>query len=153
MSKVIGAILTLLGLLPAAQVFAACNVNATGMSFGAYDVFDPIGLQTTGSITVSCDEAPPPDVTISVGPSAHSNQINLRKMKHASRNDQLSYNLFIDPAGNRVWGDGTSGGSTVFLNNVTRNKPRTVPLYGILPPNQDVSVGQYSDHVVVTINW
>ncbi|MGD9000152.1 MAG: spore coat U domain-containing protein [Granulosicoccaceae bacterium] len=153
MSRVIGSIVTLLGLLPAVQAFAACNVSADPMPFGVYDVFDPVGSTSIGSIMVSCDEAPPPDVTIAVGPSLHSGQITLRQMKNASSDDRLSYNLFIDAGGNRVWGDGTSGGSTVFLKNVTRNKPRTVPLYGILPPGQDVSVGQYTDHVDVTINW
>ena len=51
-------------LLLAPEARAACNVSATGVSFGAYDAFSATPLDSTGSVTVSCDSVPPPDVVI-----------------------------------------------------------------------------------------
>ena len=144
----------LLLLLPAHEARAACNVSATGVSFGAYDVFSPSPLDSTGSVTVSCDETPPADVVIAVGPSAGSGGFNPRQMRHASIPDRLGYNLFTDPSRNAVWGDGTAGTQTVFLKNVKRQKPPVVTtIYGRIPPGQNVSAGSYSDTLTATITW
>lgn len=74
-------------------------------------------------------------------------------MKHATLSDRLNYNAYIDAAGSVIWGDGTSSTSTVSLKNVTKNKPRTVTAYGVIPALQAVAVGAYSDLLTVTIVW
>lgn len=144
----------LLLFLLAGEVRAACNVSATGVSFGAYDVFSATPLDSTGSVTVSCDEVPPPDVVIAIGPSAGSGGFNPRQMRHASRPDRLGYNLFTDASRSAVWGDGTGGTRTVFLKNVKRNKPPVVTtIYGRIPPGQNVPAGSYADTLTATITW
>lgn len=152
-----GSVLPLLLLLPlllAGEARAACNVAATGVSFGAYDVFAPAPLDSTGSVTVSCDEVPPPDVVIEIGPSAGSGGFNPRQMRHSSRPDRLGYNLFTDPSRSAVWGDGTAGTQTVFLKNVKRQKPPVVTtIHGRIPPGQNVFAGVYTDTLTVTITW
>jgi spore coat protein U-like protein len=130
---------------------AACSVATTGVSFGAYNVFASAPLQSTGSVTVDCDDAPPPDVTISIGASPGSGGFNPRALRHTSLPDRLRYNVFTDAAGTAIWGDGTAGTVTVFLKNVTKNRPRTVTVYGRIPPLQNVSVGAYGDILSVTI--
>lgn len=136
----------------AGNALALCNVSATGLSFGPYDEFSPVSLDTTGTVTVMCDEAPPADVTISIGPSGNGS-FNPRGMRHASRADLLLYNLFTNVSRGAVWGDGTAGTSTVFLKNVTKNTPRTTTIYGRIPAGQNVSLGPYSDTLTVTILW
>ncbi len=152
-----GSILPILLLLPlvlAGEARAACNVSATGVSFGPYDVFSGAPLDSTGSVTVSCDEVPPPNVVIEIGPSAGSGGFNPRRMRHASRPDRLDYNLFTDASRSSVWGDGTSGTQIVSLKRVKRQKPPVVTtIYGRIPPGQNVSVGSYSDALTVTITW
>lgn len=152
-----GSVLPFLLLLPfflGGEARAACKVAATGVSFGAYDVFAPAPLDSTGSVIVSCDEVPPPDVVIEIGPSSGSGGFNPRQMRHPSRPDRLGYNLFTDVARSAVWGDGTAGTQTVFLKNVKRKKPPVVTtIHGRIPPGQNVSAGSYSDTLTVTITW
>lgn len=152
-----GSVLPFLLLLPlflGGEARAACRVTATSVSFGAYDVFSPVPLDSTGSVSVSCDELPPSDVVIEIGPSAGSGGFNPRQMRHPSRPDRLGYNLFTDSSRSAVWGDGTAGTRTVFLKNVHRQKPPVVTtIYGRVPPGQNVSVGVYSDTLTVTITW
>ena len=140
-------------LVLARQAPAACNVTATGVSFGAYDVFVTTPTDAVGSIAVSCDEVPPSDVIVSISPGS-SGIYFPRQMRRAGGPDRLNYNLFTTPAMSAVWGDGTGGSSTVFLKNVKRPRhPVVTPLYGRIPPGQDVSVGSYSDSVTVTVTW
>ncbi len=135
----------------------ACSVSATGVSFGGYDVFANAPLASTGSITVSCNEHPPPDVVIAIGTSRNSGGFRPRKMNRVGGPDLLDYNLFTDSSRAVVWGDGSGGTSTMTLRKVQRDRrnrpPATVTVYGEIPPGQNVSVGPYSDVLTVTITW
>ena len=147
-SKALAAVLFLQIGIPA---HAACLVSATGMNFGAYDVFAAVPRDSAGSVTVACDRNPPTDVTVSIGPSPASGGFNPRQMRHASQADRMNYNLFTTPSMTTVWGDGSAGTSTVLLRKVNKNRPVTTTIYGRIPPGQNVSVGAYSDSVTVTI--
>jgi spore coat protein U-like protein len=131
---------------------AACSVSTTSVNFGAYDVFSAIPADSTGGITVACNEAPPPTVTIAVGPSLNSGGFLPRQMKHLQRADLLNYNLFTDTTRSTVWGDGTQGTFTL-RNKVFKNSPWVLTIYGRIPAGQDVSLGSYQDVLTVTINW
>jgi spore coat protein U-like protein len=130
---------------------AACTVSATGLAFGPYDVFAPVPLDTTGTVTVTCDRNPRAAITISIGPSPVSGGFRPRQMRHVVLPDRLNYNLFTSPSLGTVWGDGSSGTSTVVLRRVRRRRPVTATIYGRIPPGQNVSVGAYSDALTVTI--
>jgi spore coat protein U-like protein len=67
----------------------------------------------------------------------------------------LNYNLYIDPARTVIWGDGTqgtaalAGSSTCQLSNTCRHI-----IYGRIPAHQgSAAVGNYSDTIVVTLNY
>jgi spore coat protein U-like protein len=141
----------LLCLSLAGEAGAACTVSATGVTFGAYDVFVAAPLDSTGTVTVTCDQAPPPDVVIAIGPSGTSGAFIPRQMRSASSPDRLNYNLFTNAGRSTVWGNGAPGTSTVFLKNVPKNRPVVTTIYGRIPPGQDGSVGTYSDSLTVTI--
>lgn len=130
---------------------AACTVTTTNVSFGGYDVFSTIPLDSTGSVTVSCDQNPPTDVTVAIGPSGTSGGFNPRMMRHSVRPDRMNYNLFTNSSMNIAWGDGTAGTSTVILRKINRNKPQTATVYGRITPAQDIPVGSYTDRLTVTI--
>ncbi len=85
---------------------AAASVTATPVAFGAYGVFDPMPLTSTGSVEWSCAE---PDLAI---------QIQL--------------------------GPGQEGGGDLQRTSV-------LPIFGAIPPGQDISPGVYTDSVVVTL--
>lgn len=145
------ALAAVLFLLVGIRAHAACRVSATGVNFGAYDVFATAPRDTTGTVTVGCDPNPPTDVAISIGPSPTSGRFQPRQMRHASQPDRMDYNLFTAPSMVTVWGDGSAGTSTVLLKKVNRNWPVTTTIYGRILPGQNVSVGAYSDSLTVTI--
>lgn len=142
-----------LGALAAGRADAVCNVAATGIDFGSYDVFSPTPRDSTGSITVSCDEIPPANVVIAIGPGGAGTFLP-RWMRHASLPDALGYNVFTSPSMAVVWGDGTGATATVTMGRVPPNRPpKPVTIYGRIPPAQNVAAGTYSDTLVVTITW
>jgi spore coat protein U-like protein len=145
-------LIVLLFLLTTAEAKGQCSVTTTPVNFGIYDVFIASPTDSTGTVTVICDMAPPPDVTISIDQSSNSGGFNPRKMKHSSLADTLNYYLFTDPSRTVIWGDGTGGTSSVF-RKVTKNRPWISTIYGRIPAKQDVSVGSYSDILTVTIMW
>jgi spore coat protein U-like protein len=136
---------------PAGEARALCNVSATGINFGPYDVFVAAPLDSTGSVTVSCTYFLPRNVTVSIGASSTSGGFRPRRMRGLSGSDQLDYNLFTTASRSTIWGNGTAGTSTVLLSNVRRNQPRTATIYGRIPAGQDIQVGSYTDTVTVTI--
>ena len=151
MKKPIEIILFLLVLLfMTEQAFSACSVTTTPVSFGNYDPFVATPLDTTGTITVTCDKAQgqPPPVTISISASPNSGVFIPRQMKHSSRPNVLNYNLYTKQNRTTVWGDGT-GGTSVVVAQGTQQRKETI--YATIPPRQNVPAGVYSDILTVTI--
>lgn len=130
---------------------AGCFVNAGSLNFGSYDVSDPFPRDSMLVLNLSCQEVAPRDISVSIGPSASSGSVQQRNLKWVSGADSLSYNLFSDPSRTQVWGDGTSSASAVVVTGVSKNSPQQVVVYGRIRAGQDVSAGQYSDTVVVTV--
>lgn len=128
--------------------YAACSVTTTAINFVSYDVFNAAPLNSTGGVTVSC-VATTTNETISIGPGQNGT-ISQRQMKLSVGADLLNYNLYTDVGRTQIWGDGTTG-ATVSTGTIAKNKSKTFTIYGSIPPNQDVSVGSYSDTLVVTI--
>lgn len=136
------------------KAHADCNVSVTGLNFGIYDPFDPIALDATGTVSVSCNTPPGADVTISIDQSLHSGVFDPRQMKNLNDSYKLNYNLYTDAGKSAIWGDGSGGTTTVQTQRVPpNNKPRTVTIYGSIPPGQEVSVGTYTDMLTATIVW
>jgi len=131
---------------------ADCVVSTTSVTFGSYDVFSPSPLTSVGGITVHCDPISPGDVVVSIGQSPNSG-FNPRQLKHLSLPDRLNYNLFTNSSMTVIWGDGTGGYPSVNIGKVHKNNPVTSNVYGRIPQGQDVSAGQYSDILTVTINF
>lgn len=138
----------------ASECFAfSCGVTTTPVNFMNYDVFSFSPTYSTGIVLVTCN-APaqnPVTVTISIN-SGGSGTFNPRQMRAATGTDLLNYYLFTDASRTVIWGDGTGGTSTV-TNMVTRNAPWNATIYGTLPPRQNLRAGNYSDTLMVTVNW
>ena len=132
------------------KVYAACSVAATGVNFGIYDVFDTTAVDSTGTVTVTCDDKTR-NITVTIGQSTYSGVFDPRQMKNLTSAYLLNYNLYTDKKKKSVWGDGTGGTDTVVIKNVKKNKAKTLTGYGSIPPSQNVSAGTYSDILTVTI--
>lgn len=142
--------LALVGLLAPGFAVAICSVIGPNLSFGPYDSLSSFGATTSGTISITCDETPPPTVRVQVGPSAVSGGFQPRRMRHLSGTDTLAYNLFTDAAGNFIWGDG-SAGTVTLSDKVQKNKPWLLTIYGRIPALQNVSVGSYADTIAISI--
>lgn len=127
---------------------AACTLSATAVAFGTYDVFQASPTDSTGTITYRCGSD---DRGIRIAISAGtSGTFANRTLKNGG--ESLLYNLFYGGF-TQVWGDGSGGTATYFLNNPPKNKDVVLTVYGRITAAQDVSVGSYSDTVVVTLEF
>src|SRR5512136_1393423 len=128
---------------PAAVSAFVCDVTTTPVNFNNYDVFSPVPSDSTGSVSVSCNnpDQNPILVTISIS-SGGAGIFTPRRMQQATGSDLMCYNLYIDPARTTIWGDGTGSTSTVTAN-VTKNAMVQEIIYGRVPARQNLSVGAY----------
>ncbi|MET0182193.1 MAG: spore coat protein U domain-containing protein [Caulobacterales bacterium] len=132
-----------------------CTVTASDLDFDAFTPF--AGAQNAeGEIQVNCtgvvDVAPSISVRINKGVWG---TIPARKM-HAASGDLLSYNIYTTSARNVIWGDGTGGSAIVnvsggLLTLGSWSVSRIV--YGRVTPTNVTQPGDYSDQVVVRIDW
>ena len=132
--------------LPASA--ALCFIGTTGVSFGSYSVFTTTPLDSTGSVSIFCIGDASVTVALDRGGAP---SFNPRRMLQGT--EALNYNLYLDAARTKIWGDGT-GGSQVYVNTDVPNL-RTVPvtIFGRIPAQQDVSAGSYSNSITATINF
>jgi len=140
-------------LLPINGYAFHCSVTSTPVSFGNYDVFSTVPLDSTGIITLSCSnpEIKPMPVTVSIS-SGGSGSFNPRQMRLAGGTDRMNYYLFIDPSKTTIWGDNT-GGTSTFTSTIVRNPTLNATIYGRIPAKQDLRAGAYSDSLLVTVAW
>lgn len=137
--------------LAAAPASAQCQLSATSVDFGSYDVFDASPLASTGSVTWFCGPPNQP-VTIQLG-AGGSGTFFPRQMAHGA--ERLEYNLYLDPAATQLWGDGSIG-TVVFTGHSPPSGPSagrtsTIVIHGRIPPGQNATFGIYSDTVTVTL--
>lgn len=127
-----------------------CTISTVGVAFGLYDVFSSTPLASAGSVTFRCTGARPGLYPISISlSSGNSGSFQPRRMIRGL--ETLDYNLYLDPGNTEIWGNGTGG--TLRHSTVSSDRPTTLPIFGRIPPGQDVSAGTYSDTIVVTIDF
>ena len=139
-------------------VTATVNVNCTftatpTMAFGNYDpvvVNATTPLDQTATYQIVCTKNAPYWVGLDAGlGGANSAASTSRSMLNGTT--QLGYELYLDSGRTTVWGNtqttgvgGTSPGIAAKINGT---------IYGRIPAGQDVVAGNYTDTVVVTVNF
>ncbi len=125
---------------------ATCSVSPQQLSLGRYDPFASAPQDAVTSIAISCDVET--SVVIAIGPG--NGDYGARTMTGGAQ--ALLYNLYIDPAHSRVWGDGTNGSSTVSSTAVATST--AIPVYARAPARQtQLKPGSYSDILWVSITY
>jgi len=143
--------------VPAAPLGVTCSVTATPLNFGNYAPASFTPLNSVGSISATCSSVTvllqtiPLTISLSAGSSA---SFTLRQLR--SGIDSLSYNLYSDSSYTAVLGDGT--GNTQRLSaglqpTLASSVTKSFPVYGRIPPAQNVSPGNYADTVIVTVTY
>jgi spore coat protein U-like protein len=126
-----------------AQAGRRCrNISVTPLVFGSYDVYSAVATDSAGTIAYRCSNGLNPTVTIDAGLAFAGGR---RRMTRTPAGDWLSYDIFVDAARTVVWS------STPVA--VATGGNRTVPYYARVFALQDVSVGSYTDTLIVTFNF
>ncbi|WP_194270556.1 Csu type fimbrial protein [Glaciimonas soli] len=139
--------------LSAHALLADCSVAATGISFGPYASPGTTGITNPGgNVAVTCNGLGllvSYTITLSAGNGTFANRL----LKLGS--NTITYNVYSNSTYTQIWGDGTSGTSTISdsyilsLGSVVRN----YPAYGSIPGGQNKPAGTYSDTLTVTITY
>jgi spore coat protein U-like protein len=130
---------------------ARCSITAaSGVSFGAYDVFSLSDLTGTGSFAVTgCTRNASRYVArLSRG---SSNSYTFRTMLSGS--DSLNYNLYTNATYTSVWGNNSGNTDDVQQTNSGNGVGPTITIYGKIPAGQDVPAGSYNDNITITITF
>lgn len=128
-----------------ATCWAACTASAQSVAFGNYN---PIGGGTvngSGNVAVTCDVGTLYTISLSSGSGTYAD----RTMTNGG--NSLVYNLYVDVTRLILWGDGSSGTSTVAGTGT--GLLINTPVYGRVPSGQFVPAGNYTDSIVVTVSF
>jgi spore coat protein U-like protein len=128
-----------------AEAAPACNASVTMVDFGRVDYKE--GGDITGHLTVTCDG--PTGFAVSASPGYGSYQ---ERTMLGPRGTVLRYNLYVDAARQRVWGDGDSGGTARIKGQSDGRKAVSYTIYGRIPDGQSVRSGRYRDAVRVSVS-
>lgn len=128
----------------------SCNVSVATLSFGDYKPFDNKDVKSNNSIYISCNNyfySIYAQIALSAGLSGN---YNTRTMQYNNYN--LSYNLYTSKNNSVIWGDG-SGGSSAVNVIIKRNKTKQSKIYGMIPKNQSIPPGIYTDNIIITVSY
>jgi spore coat protein U-like protein len=128
-----------------ATVLASCTVSNATLAFGNYD---PTGgnVDQSASLQVACTKGTPATVGLNTGANASG---STRRMGNGT--DFLVYELYKEAGRTNVWGN--AGSDLISLAAAASNAAQTLTVYGRVSGLQDVSVGSYTDTVVVTVTF
>ena len=127
----------------------SCSIVTTsGVSFGAYEARKTTAVESTGLVAFECRGVASGDmIMIQLGRDTAGSFVP-RRMHHGAA--KLEYNLYLDAARTRVWGDGTAG-TNAYSVHPSNGRTTSVPIFGQIPARQDVAPGHYHDQVLLTV--
>jgi spore coat protein U-like protein len=127
-----------------------CSVSSTPINFGNYDMLVASPLNSTGSITVTCDPGIPYTIKLDQGQNS-GGSFQHREMRSSVGGDTLRYNLYRNSSRTEIWGNGT--GNTFIVPAVGTGGNQNFTVYGRIPGRQKVRTELYNDTVTVIIEW
>lgn len=131
-----------------------CTVSTGGVAFGNYDPIANIASDVTGTITVTCTGTVGDTVSYTVSASTGAGTYSSRHMNASTKT--LKYNLYMDSARTRIFGDGSSSTFTISdsYSFTSSTMVKNYTLYGRIPNAQTTaSTGSYADNMVATVKW
>jgi spore coat protein U-like protein len=127
-----------------ATVDATCELEGGSLDFGTYTSAGGV-KEATGSFSYTC--SPGASIALTLDGGSHLQDGNTRAMTGGG-GGFLEYQLFTDPARTDEWEISTVG----LQVSETTGGSTDVQVYGRIPANQQVSPGDYSDNVTITLN-
>ena len=128
-----------------ALVSPICSVTAGTLGFGPYS--GAASLTAAAAVTVNCSSGGTYQVALGAGGNLSGGS---RRMAGPA-SSFLAYQLFRDSARTLAWGDGSALGARV--SGTGSGGAQTLAVYGRIPAGQSVTVGSYTDSVLVTVEY
>jgi spore coat protein U-like protein len=135
-----------------ARVDPECIVATAPLAFGSYDPVSANAttpLDGTGTVNVYCTPGTAATVLLDLGSNASG---STRQMLGPSAN-LLQYEIYRNAGRTLIWGSTiptANSGTSTSINTAINNG---FSAYGRIPAGQDVIFGNYSDSVLVTVNY
>lgn len=130
-----------------AEVVPSCEIDVTTLSFGFISSSLNSPVDEAATVNVRCTSDTSYSVRMGLGTGPGVSDPAMRRMTSGS--NTLAYGLYRDSARTQVWGDTPT--TDVDANGMGSNQAFTV--YGRIHPGQSPAPGNYSDSVVVTVNY
>jgi len=152
-SAALAAALTLFASMPAdAQLRGpnGCRIgNPGGIAFGPYTDGQTTPALSALSIVLSCKgDAIYVEAVVTGGPGENSGDMLDRRLRGKKNPDAyLRYQLYVDSARTRVFGDGTRGTEGLVFPPANR----TQHIYAELPGGQSGPEDDFSDMIMITV--
>lgn len=137
-------------LAPSLASAAGCSIEGGQVAFGRLDPLGRDAQQAIGTITLRCDGAEGSVVRLGLG-AGNSMRFEQREMSDGA--NRIRYNLYLDPAHERAFGDDSAGGNALSLAVPRGGVPMSVPVYAVITKGQVLRPGTYSDQIMVTIEF
>ena len=127
---------------------AGCEVSApNNLNFGTVTFLD---TALTGTVTFSVRCTSGTNGTISLnGGIGSSGTVATRTMESGA--NSINYSLYTSGTYTTIWGDGSSGTSTVAHNGT--GSTTTLTIYGQVPGPSTPVAGTYSDTITITVAY
>lgn len=127
---------------------SGCIASATPIAFGTYQPLHPADAVSVSTITYSCTGV---KGRVRVSLSRGESGAFLRRVMHLG-NKRLEYNLYLDPTGVSIWGDGSGGSQVYITSNPPNGASVNLTVYGRIQARQGAPAGMYRDNVFVVID-
>ncbi|VVD66963.1 secreted pili protein involved in motility and biofilm formation [Pandoraea morbifera] len=123
-----------------------CTIAATNITFDSQSTLTS-DVSGSGQLTLQCTNNDAYRVALSGGLSG---SVSARRMTGAT-GASVDYQLYLDSARTTIWGDGTSGTST--LTGIGSGLIQFIPIYARVPSQSTPLPGVYTDTVTATIQF
>ncbi|MGC1854995.1 MAG: spore coat U domain-containing protein [Candidatus Aquirickettsiella sp.] len=133
-------------MLVSVSVVGGCTIRATPLVFGVYNPDSSTPNNSTARLKVLCTLNTPYYVTLDQG-AGNSATTRLRRMSGPEQS-AIKYLLTQNQTHTINWGN-VIGVDAMF--NVGTGTKQIIPVYGQIPPKQNVGIGSYRDVVNVGI--
>jgi spore coat protein U-like protein len=131
-------------LVASASAMAACTIDTRPVAFGVVDVTRD--NDANGEITLDCTIATEIEVGIT------GNTAPGQRFMTGPSGGRLTYELYPDATRALPWGDGAGNSTTRRLTTGGEETTR-LTIYGIVPKQDSVPPGAYSDALIVQVSF
>ena len=155
LGPVVSAVSTTDTMSNSATVTATCLTPTTAtLAFPNYNPLLNTAVDATTSISVKCTSTTP-ITSVALNKGTGTGTVAARTMELTTdATKTINYALYTNSARTTLWGDATSGTSTLGGTGAGLNTDVTFTVYGRIPAGQTTAKpGTYSDTITVTVTY